>query len=432
MTYAIAHPRPRAARQTSWPRWLVRAEQVFVVFGVLMLQGFFVFVLAGNQEPDTIQDAAAGNPMVRLSWYPLYLMILGAIALRLKDYLISAPRMWSIWLLLLGTLISSAWSVEPDVTSRRAIALTFTALFGMYLALRGTWVSSFKLIGIALFIITLLNLAVIALVPGMGIEQELHVGAWKGITHEKNALGGDMARIALIFGALVHADKAHRRWWIAGLILSLLLVIGSTSTTALLAVLLPAAVFMVFLASRRLAATAIAAVYVAVVGTAAVVATLVLIPEQVVALFGKDLTFTGRTGIWEAAIRAISQRPLTGYGLGAFWNDPMGPSYYVREVLEWDVPSAHNAWLEQGLALGVPGMLMLALIVLTALIRTGLRLFTGKNPWPLLILLQMTLFSFSESAIFWHPNVLVSSMFIFMATLAFLPAEKMSLARRRV
>jgi O-antigen ligase len=35
--------------------------------------------------------------------------------------------------------------------------------------------------------------------------------------------------------------------------------------------------------------------------------------------FMPDATFTGRTDLWQLGLQAVGQRPITGYGFGAFW-----------------------------------------------------------------------------------------------------------------
>jgi O-antigen ligase len=130
-------------------------------------------------------------------------------------------------------------------------------------------------------------------------------------------------------------------------------------------------------------------------------------------------------------MHSISQRPLTGYGLGAFWIEPLGPSYYVREVLNWDVPSAHNNWLEMGLNFGWPGIVLLAVILVIAIGRAVVRTFTTLNPWIAAGLAQLFVFSLSESTIIWFPNTYASVLFVFYVALAFLPASQSAVPQRR-
>lgn len=63
----------------------------------------------------------------------------------------------------------------------------------------------------------------------------------------------------------------------------------------------------------------------------------------ITAVFGKDITFNGRTAIWEAAIVNIAEHPLWGMGLGVKY-DVWGNYRFVY--------SAHNTILEYGVKYG--------------------------------------------------------------------------------
>jgi O-antigen ligase len=398
------------------------ADRALIFIGFLMLLEVVKFLIVGNAEPDDM--TGAGNPVARALWFPFYFGLTVALAARIGPLLRVLWPAWAIFALLALTLASQAWSVVPDISARRAVAVTFTVMFGVYLALREDRLDTLRAAGAAMFVAALFNLGAVLALPGVGIDQVEHIGAWKGITVEKNALGGEMARAGLVLLSLAFVDKRRRRIWLAGLAVTVLLVLGSTSRTALLALVLPMAVLALYSVGRRSPVTALGVFYVAATATSAALLFVWLAPEQAVGLIGKDLTLTGRTGIWEACLTKIMQAPWTGYGIGAFWVEPYGPSYDVRTQVEWIVPSAHNSWIEMGLALGVPGMVLLGLIVGPALVRSGLSLLGGATPWAFLGLLQLSMFSASESLIFWHPNTFSCTLFAFYATSALMPAAR--------
>jgi exopolysaccharide production protein ExoQ len=414
-------------------------DQAVVFAGVLMLLEIIKFAITGNGEPEDL--AGAGNPLARAAWYPLYLGILVVLAARIGALARAAVAAWPVFALLALTAASVAWSVAPEVTARRAVAVGFTVLFGVFLALRDDRLGTLRLVGAAILTGAALNLLVIFALPGVGVDHDLHAGAWKGVTVEKNALGGDMARAALVMLALCGLDRARRGIWLAGLAVTVLLVLGSASRTALLALLVPGALYGLYLIGRRSAVTALGVFYMATVGAVAAGAFILLAPDTAAGLIGKDLTLTGRTDIWELALAQIKAAPWTGYGFGAFWADPYGPSYAITSRLEWAVPSAHNTWLETGLALGIPGMALLAVAVGWPLLKSMLAVLGGAAPFAGLGLVQLLLFSLSESAIFWQPNALSCALFGFYAAAALqakasvaappAPAPRPKLARAR-
>jgi O-antigen ligase len=76
-----------------------------------------------------------------------------------------------------------------------------------------------------------------------------------------------------------------------------------------------------------------------------------------------DVTFTGRTGIWEFAIAGFSENPIKGYGYAAFWDNPSNRTT-VEAGSEWafDASHSHNGYLELALTVGLPGLLLALLI----------------------------------------------------------------------
>jgi O-antigen ligase len=75
-----------------------------------------------------------------------------------------------------------------------------------------------------------------------------------------------------------------------------------------------------------------------------------------------DASFTGRTDIWQFALDHIAQRPITGYGFGAFWGTHevvygmSGNSVWANSVAH-----AHNAYLNMALTIGIPGSALVTL-----------------------------------------------------------------------
>jgi O-antigen ligase len=116
-------------------------------------------------------------------------------------------------------------------------------------------------------------------------------------------------------------------------------------------------------------------------------------------LLGRDLTFSGRTNIWQAVLEAIMQRPLLGYGYAAFWNGLQGQSANVILALGWAVPHAHNGFLEVWLQLGLVGLSLLIATLVVA-IRDFSVCFTPTRSravdWYAGILIIIVLYNFAE------------------------------------
>ncbi len=77
-------------------------------------------------------------------------------------------------------------------------------------------------------------------------------------------------------------------------------------------------------------------------------------------------TLTGRLPLWKELSSFVTERPLLGYGYGAFWTPRRIIELSYR--LDWGISEAHNAYLDMTLSLGIAGALLFAAILLRVLI----------------------------------------------------------------
>src|SRR6266568_6433251 len=98
--------------------------------------------------------------------------------------------------------------------------------------------------------------------------------------------------------------------------------------------------------------------------------------EVLVGLLGRDLTFTGRTYIWEIAM-SVDTNPLVGVGYWSFW---MGDRVdwtskgYMGELFE-----AHNGYIETYLNSGIIGVGLLLATLVSGLRRAGIGVRGGNG-----------------------------------------------------
>lgn len=186
-------------------------------------------------------------------------------------------------------------------------------------------------------------------------------------------------------------------------VLSVTLIIGSRSATA------AAGLFAVTFAwfwivavggqrSRRertlLAAMSIIAI------VAGVLLILGLLPEFL-NLYDKDVTFSGRTLIWNASLVTIAEAPWQGYGLGAVWVDGREPvTQQLFTLIGFGASHSHNGLLEVLLQLGIVGLVLFGLFLVGLLRRTGRALAspatTRYGQWAVLTVAPLLLMSVSE------------------------------------
>lgn len=405
--------------------FLRRLESLCVFF---LLFHFSGAVLALFFTDPTILGYEA--PLIRALWYPSYFLIL---ILSLKNL----PRIMRLVafnpllvLCVLWCAVSVSWSILPDISFRRAIALLITTLFGFFLAAQYDWNGLIQRIAVIFLFLAIISLGIVIVVPEYGIMPEVHVGAWRGAWTEKNSMGGTMSK-GVIVCLCAFAMQPKRGWlWVSGAILCFGLVIMSTSKTALLIALFGILGFIVIRIYRRFPIFRLPLFYTGLMVVAVFIALMLSIPDDMLALIGKERTLTGRTDIWTGLIESIRNRPLLGYGYAVYWWDPIGPSYYVRLVLEWGIPSAHNGWIETWLSAGFIAVIMFSILFLMTLWLAISRLKKGGTEayWVILSMIMFLMFSMSESTILQQNDL---SWVLFVATCAKLFAFERPYFRNR-
>jgi hypothetical protein len=115
--------------------WRRRVEQVLTMLILFMMSDALIGPLL---DPNEV-GAGDENPWLRAMWLPVY----GLTAVLVAIHWRAVRKAWAT-LILVGMLMalawaSTAWSIAPDVTGRRVMALVFTSLFGVYLGARWSW-----------------------------------------------------------------------------------------------------------------------------------------------------------------------------------------------------------------------------------------------------------------------------------------------------
>lgn len=145
---------------------------------------------------------------------------------------------------------------------------------------------------------------------------------------------------------------------------------------------------------------------------AAVVAGLVFAHEFLFSLLGKSGDLTGRGETWAKVIELAEQRPWFGWGWISYWAPWVEPFASLDKQGGIQVMSAHNAWLDVWLQLGIAGVLVFAPLVVLTLSRTWFRAVDqprrGFGPalpyatsalWPYLLMVALVVQSLTESRI---------------------------------
>ena len=355
-------------------------EAVLFCLGVLIMLIYsqaWLTPLFGDKADDS------ASALMRDMYFPAYGAALVVAGYSVRDLFRATLRQPALLLILLICALSVLWSVAPDQTERRTVAIAFTTLGGLVLGARYRWGQMAEVMAAAFAILCVLSFATGLFAPSIGRMADTFPGAWRGLWAEKNTMGGDMAIAFVVFVAAAFLTPARRKLWGGFAVLALALVLLSTSKTALVSLMLGLSAIGFVWMARRGPISGVISSFGAVVAIFAVLIFMFFAADLAFALLGKDATLTGRTNIWQGVLHEIHKRPLLGYGYGAVWNDKSGwgPVYWITKIAGFRAAHAHNSWLEQWLDLGLLGLIAWSLYFAQTLILAVVAVYRDQGAY---------------------------------------------------
>lgn len=402
MLHSLHMPRLSIRRST----YASRFDYGFAIWALLLTADtYWLFrgdahdmLYAGESDP-VMQLLLLGTYLITL----LLLMCRGARAVRL------AARAPLLWVFVGLALSSTLWSSAPSVTLVRSVAFTGTTLLGLYLAVTFELRELLQLLAWLLGALAILSLIYIFARPEYGLYIDMRKISWRGVFQHKNFLGRYMTFAAMVFLTLALRGRHSTLYWV-GFALSVVLVLGSDSKSSwliLMVVLLVAVGYPLLRLKLGLTLPLMCAALI-LLGSAAAWIRMNL--YVVLDLLNRDVTLTGRGDLWLAVVDMIRQRPWLGYGYGAFWLGMDGPSSYVVTLINWNAPHAHNGFLDISLDVGLVGLAIFSMLLVSNIVRVLMLALREKKTvhlFPLLFITFILLLSLVESrhlgrnSIFW-------------------------------
>lgn len=324
-------------------------------------------------------------------------------------------RYWILLLLPIFCFLSTLWSVEPTSTLKNSVQMLYSALIGIVVGYRYSLKTIFTALAIAMCFCVLLSVAnmFIELVPAY--KEDDYVGAERyflGVYPQKNMMGGVLYLCALSLAYVGIKWKKSLLCYIPMLAL-LPLLAAAKSTTALLfyliALTLPLAWWFLSSVAHKLLWIMLAIV----VGSAVLFIAIALdiaIVDEVLALFGKERTLTGRTVIWATAFDIFDKAPYIGVGYQAFWHSSQfAPEVQIIRAAVLDsISGFHNGHLEIVVACGLVGLTLYWLLLLTVIGNSIRQLIARLTPEHLIacyFVLITAIKSLTESALIYQHDI---------------------------
>ena len=269
--------------------------------------------------------------------------------------------------------------------------------------------------------------------------------SYTGVTTDKNMLGYLLFAFGLFFAAaclvesgrrLANGQRDRTSLLVNLLMLTMIawLVAIANSQTALVSLVIGTTVLLasrVRTVRRHVGSYAIAVVVIAVAAEFVFSAS-----ESLIDATGRDMTFTGRTGLWQTVLQE-GVNPIVGVGYSSFWLGERLTRFWAMYPNSPPM-QAHNGYLELYLNLGFVGLSLLVAVLWTGLRRMRHRVaaFDASTPRDDRVI---GLFGMAYGVAFLFYNVTearffgLNTLFVLFLLLAFqgpAPAQRILLVKR--
>jgi exopolysaccharide production protein ExoQ len=340
--------------------------------------------------------------------------------------------------LLILSGVSYFWSVQPSITFAHFRSMAVQYILAAYIAKNFTTNQLLK--NLNLFFKCILILNYIYILIGQGLNR----ASWAGIFPHQSYFAQTMAITTItVFCAylVLEAEKKASNLgrfssWLF-IAMSLIAIYFSNARTSLVGVLSVLSIIPFFYLEKIRGLKTrtqcfIILGYVLIVGVSLVTFSTEYI---VVGILGKSPDLTGRADLWAHLFTKVAERPILGFGKGAFWHNPelvMEASRMVGRNYSVGYHS-HSSYVENLLGLGYPGLTLMLLSIITVLWRNLILFFkyrSLKACWSLQIIIFLAIASFSDTFIgFIQPRGFGSFLFCIIAFMAILELKNFKLAK---
>lgn len=287
------------------------------------------------------------------------------------------------WMVLLGFFLLSVINAADPPSAFRAASFTLIGILTLatVLALPRDADALSTVLAVSGFTVVIMCYAGVLLNPGIAIHsadsiEPQHAGLWRGAFSHKNIAGPVMACFSF---AGIYLFRRGWRW--SGFLLfasaMIFMLHTGSKTTAGLVPLSILVVVMPGLIGMRLGTPLLFAL--AVTGTALATLGIVFIEpiKSLAAHYLPDLTYTGRTTLWEFAGEMLARHPWLGYGYESFWQTPLLTNQDKAFDSAWDIRSivhGHNGYLDIAVLMGIPALCAAVYTFLIAPLRDYMRI----------------------------------------------------------
>jgi exopolysaccharide production protein ExoQ len=354
----------RAVPDRRFDSWLLDAG--YAAF--LLLIFVTLSPLAARDAATLAAHAGEGDVLRQIAFLSVFAVIVGCAlwtrgfaALRAVPIVLAVTLVWC--------LASALWSIEPDVTLRRAVLAVVIVVSAMVAVDSVGAERALRMWRVLLIGILVANWVSVFILPEAvhlpGDSETDVIGDWRGLYVHKNIAGAVSAMSAIVFLFSALGTKRWSDWLLFAGSIGFLIMTQSKSSMGFLGLAILAGAFYRLIGRGGLDRMigVVAAALLLVVGGGFAVANW----DAIAHLLQDPMQFTGRAAIWQAEARYVGDHPLLGAGFGSFADTgARSPLYsYMGEKWIGTISHGHSGYLELAVTVGLIGfaLAMIALIV---------------------------------------------------------------------
>jgi exopolysaccharide production protein ExoQ len=382
-------------------------------FSKANLAGFAFFVFLFSQvfgfslplQDFDPADRTTSNALNQVFYSALFLISLFTLFPNAKKFGRFLVKEKYLTLFLLWCLLTIFWSDYPFITFKRYFRFLAAVLVCFSFLLHTKSIDRMVPYLAKLVIVHIVLSFVASLIHPMAIDQSfLSSGAWRGLADQKNTLG----QISLV-GIVVSTyysfkfTSYKKALCILATLISFVVMMGSQSTTSLIILLVFAAIGS-FLALDKIYKPLnmghVPAIATLTVFSGATLLVIIVVPDfltTTVGLFGKDLSFSGRTDLWSLIFYYAKQNLWLGRGYMTFWGIENQDMLFIFKQFVWLPTQAHMGYLDLLNETGIVGLTLVVLMIFS-LVYTIFRI--GQNNIWQWFVLGAIISNFTETTLF--------------------------------
>ncbi|MGJ8651550.1 MAG: O-antigen ligase family protein [Opitutaceae bacterium] len=318
-------------------------------------------------------------------WLVIYICTAGLLFLYSRTFLLQVQR--APGFLLLGCLcvISVAWSSDVPTTVSYSVAIFGTTLFAYLIANRMPAAQAVKLITAALLLLVGINFFL--MLPNISgyLSPALR---YQGIFTQPNVLGRVAGLGFILAVMLMLSNRSSKVWALPMVGMAAVLLVACNSMTSILAVTFALSIFFLYkLVGHPVGSgqVALGVWFALCIGGILYLYQDALI-QLIFGLLGRSTDLTGRVDLWDGLWAAVFKKPFLGYGYSGFWGGEPILAAGVLDNAGWTTESAHNGLMEIALHLGLLGVVVFCVTVVSMLIRGSQIAFGQRNDLALILL----------------------------------------------